>query len=37
MGEDWAGFNTRQVQEVLVALLGGALGWIVTWVLISDD
>lgn len=34
---EWAGFTTEQVQEFLVALLGGAVAWIVTWVLISED
>lgn len=36
MGE-WAGVSTEQVQQVLVALLGGAFAWVVTWVLICDD
>lgn len=35
--EGWAGVSTREVQEVLVALLGGALAGIITWVLISND
>lgn len=32
-----AGVGTREVQEFLVALLGGALAGIVTWVLVCDD
>lgn len=36
MGE-WAGVSTQQVQEVLVALLGGAFAGVVVWVLICDD
>jgi len=35
--EGWAGVSTREVQEFLVALLGGALAGVVTWVLVCED
>lgn len=34
---DWAGVTDEQIQQVLVALLGGGVGWIVTWVLLCAD
>jgi len=37
MQDYWSGVSTQQIQEVLVALLGGALAGIVTWVLVCDD
>lgn len=34
---EWAGVTDQQVQEVLVALLGGAFAGLIVWVLICDD
>lgn len=34
---DWAGINERELQEFVIALLGGGVAAIMTWVLICVD
>ena len=38
--DDWAGFSVnemRKLQEILIALLGGGFGFLITWLLIDVD
>lgn len=35
--DGWIGVSTKDIQELLVALLGGALAGILTWALICAD